>query len=89
MYQLNHSQDISKQQLFNVCHFILGLKKIVLCVKVLCFMGQFYVDNLRTLLVCQQFTKKALLLTAVIDRRPVDNSPKQKHHVCLANILYQ
>ena len=63
MYNLQ--DKYSKQQLFNVCHFILGKKKKFVCVIVLCFMGQFYVNNLRTLWICQQVAKTALLSTAV------------------------
>ena len=39
-------------------------------------MGQFYVDNLRTLSICQQLAKKLICRhNSSIDRRPVNNSP--------------
>ena len=44
--------------------FCFRLKHFV-CVIVLCFMGQFYVDNLRTLLICQHL--KVLWNTTKID----------------------
>ena len=62
------------------CHFI-SAKNIVLCVIVPRFMGQFYVDNLRTLSICQQLAKKKTFVDSSVDRMPVDNSPNVNVHV--------
>ena len=48
-----------------------------LCVIVVRFVRQFYVNNLRTLLKCQQLANKPLIFNSSIDRRPIDNSPTE------------